>query len=67
MTRRLEDYVDVATRIQRFYERFPEGSLQSELLVDDGKRIVMKGCAFRSADDLRRRSVTPRRCAATGP
>lgn len=40
-----DDYVDVAERIQRFHDKYPHGSLTSEVITDDGKRILMKGTA----------------------
>jgi hypothetical protein len=49
--RGLEDYVDVATRIAKFYEpstgETVYGSIEAELVVDDGKRVVMKGVVNR--------------------
>lgn len=47
----LKDYVEVPDRIVKFYERFPEGSLRSQLIVDDGKRVVIKALAYRSPED----------------
>lgn len=52
MSRDLADYVDVATRIQAFYTKYPEGSLSAHLTIDDGTRVVMKAYAHRSPDDL---------------
>lgn len=43
--RPLEDYVDVATRLQRFYDDHADGSVSAEIVHDDGKRIVMRGIA----------------------
>lgn len=51
--RDLKDYVDVHTRIERFYEKYPEGSLQTQIVEDDGTRIVIKALAFRSPEDPR--------------
>lgn len=53
MNRRLDDYVDVATRIAAFKEKHPEGSLQSELVEFSDKRVVVKAFAFRDRDDAR--------------
>lgn len=52
----LADYVEVHTRIEKFYERYPEGSLQSswevrEIGEDVG--IVVEARAYRTADDNR--------------
>jgi hypothetical protein len=49
--RSLDDYVDVATRIQEFYALYPEGSLRATLIEDDGKRVVMQAKAYRSPAD----------------
>lgn len=50
--RSLEDYVDVATRIQAFYEKYPEGSISARITIDDGKRVVIKAKAYRHPLDL---------------
>lgn len=47
----LANYVTVAERIEQFYKQYPEGSLRSEIVTDDGKRIVIKAYAYRTADD----------------
>lgn len=49
---RLEDYVDVAARLQKFHEKYEDGSVTSEILVDDGKRIVLKATAQAYAGDF---------------
>ncbi len=48
----MDDYVDVAERIRNFAERFPEGSLQSELTQLEGGWLC-KAFAYRSMDDTR--------------
>lgn len=57
MSRGLEDYVDVATRIARFYEpstgKTIYGCITSEILVDDGKRVVMKSRVYRYEDGVK--------------
>ena len=35
-----KEYVDVASRIQGFWQLYPEGSITTKLLSDDGKRCV---------------------------
>lgn len=47
------DYVPVNERIAAFYEKHPEGSLQSTLIELTEKRVVMRGEAYRSPDDQR--------------
>ncbi len=46
----LSDYVDVAERIQAFAEKYPEGSLQSEVDFIDGG-VLCKAYAFRTDED----------------
>lgn len=52
----MSDYVEVHTRIEKFYEKFPEGSLQSswQLLELNGQQtIVVEARAYRTPDDPR--------------
>lgn len=53
----LDDYVDVAERIQDFKDAHPEGSLQTigwEVVTIDGKAfVVYRAAAYRNADDQR--------------
>lgn len=52
----LSDYVEVSERIERFYEKHPEGSLQSrwETVELDGQHfVVCDASAYRTADDKR--------------
>ena len=52
----MEDYIEVSERIQTFYEKYPEGSLQSEYefaTVLDHQWIIVKAYAYRSPDDHR--------------
>ena len=46
-----EDYIDVAERIRLFIEKYPEGSLQAEIVAMTETRVVMKAYAYRTADD----------------
>lgn len=51
-----EDYIEVSERIQTFYEKYPEGSLQSEyelVTVLEHQWIIVKAYAYRSATDPR--------------
>lgn len=52
-TDRLADYVPVNARITAFYQAYPTGSLQSEIVELSDKRVVMKASAFRTPDDIR--------------
>ena len=49
----MADYVPVAERVQAFYDRFPEGSIQSEITHLDERLVVVKAWAYRTADDPR--------------
>jgi hypothetical protein len=46
-------YIEVKDRIEKFYEKFPDGSLQSEIVQIDEEVVVVKGLAYRTADDER--------------
>ena len=50
---RLGDYVEVKDRIAEFFQRFPEGSLQSEVVELTDSRVTMKAIAYRTPDDPR--------------
>jgi hypothetical protein len=58
VSKALEDYVEVGVRIQQFYERYPEGSLQAwrePQLFYVGERtfIAYTAAAYRTPDDPR--------------
>ena len=50
-----EDYIEVSERIQRFYEKYPDGSLQGswEWLDDSHAVIVYRAEAYRTPGDIR--------------
>lgn len=50
-----EDYIEVSERIQKFYERYPDGSLQGswDWLDDAHNVIVYRAQAYRTAEDVR--------------
>ena len=50
---RLKDYVQVNERIMKFYERYPEGSLQSVMVSLTDTLVVFKAFAYRSPTDER--------------
>ena len=54
MTFDLSEYVDVAERIRIFKEKYPDGSLQSELTLLDGNNPgwLCKAYAYRDAGDV---------------
>jgi hypothetical protein len=47
------DYIQVNERIIAFRDRYPEGSLQGEIVELTETRVVMKGYAYRTPDDTR--------------
>ena len=51
----LSDYKDVAERCAEFFERYPEGSLQSDFLGFDatGKFVIVRAAAYRTPSDPR--------------
>ena len=49
----LKDYVDVAERIRAFYERYPEGSIQTEIVRLEGDMVVFKATVYRDREDRR--------------
>ena len=49
----LSDYVEVSERIQHFREGYPEGTLQAEIVSMTDSLVVVKGYAYRTADDQR--------------
>ena len=49
-----DDYIDVATRIQIFYDKYPQGSLASEYDIREVMEhtwIIVKAYAYRTPDD----------------
>lgn len=48
---KLKDYVDVAERIRHFYERYPEGSIQTEMVRLEGDLVVFRATVYRDRED----------------
>ncbi|HJQ23941.1 MAG TPA: hypothetical protein VKA60_08480 [Blastocatellia bacterium] len=48
-----QDYVTVAERIEKFYDRYPEGRLITHIVEHDAERgfILMRAEVYRNADD----------------
>lgn len=44
------EYIDVAQRVQGFWELYPEGRISTEMTADDGKRCVFKAEVYGSKD-----------------
>ncbi|CAB4153000.1 hypothetical protein UFOVP613_44 [uncultured Caudovirales phage] len=49
----LDGYVDVAERIGAFKAKYPEGSLQAEIVELTEKRVIIRAFAFRSPEDTK--------------
>lgn len=49
----MDDYVPVNERIEQFYNAFPEGSLESEIVELTERRVTVKAYAYRKPDDPR--------------
>lgn len=51
----LKDYIEVNERIMKFYEKYPEGSIQTEILQLDWEKgvVLMKAYAYRHPNDER--------------
>lgn len=49
----LNDYVEVAERIRAFYERYPTGSIRTELIHLDDELVIFKASVYRDRDDRR--------------
>lgn len=49
----LDDYVQVNERIEKFYEKYPDGSIQTEIISNQNGDIIFKAYAFRDREDTR--------------
>ena len=47
------DYAPVAERIRLFYERFPVGRIETELVSHTATEIVFRALVFRTSDEVR--------------
>ena len=47
----LDNYEPVSDRIKRFYADHPNGAIHSELVFDDGVRVVIKAVVWRDIND----------------
>ena len=48
----LQDYVEVNTRIMKFYEKYPEGRILTEILEWKDGVVVMKATVYRDSSDV---------------
>lgn len=49
----MKDYVTVAERLAAFFEKYPDGSIQSDIIELSDSRVVMRATAYRNPDDSR--------------
>lgn len=49
----MDDYVTVNERIEKFYEKYPQGSIQNEIHTLTDKLAVVKSYVYRTPDDPR--------------
>ncbi len=47
----LNEYVTVSERIEKFYLKHPEGSIQTELIVNDNGIVIFKAYIYRNQED----------------
>jgi len=48
----LDDYVPVSERIEKFYTKYPEGSLSTELVSFENGMVLMKAFAYKNKEDI---------------
>ncbi len=51
MSFNLDDYEPVASRIHRFYADHPNGAIHTEMVFDDGERVVIRATVYRDLAD----------------
>lgn len=49
----VNDYVQVNERIEKFYEEYPEGSIQTEICSVENGVVIFKAYAYRDREDTR--------------
>ncbi len=48
----LKDYVEVNIRIMKFYEKYPEGRILTEIVSWENEVIVMKATVYRGSEEV---------------
>ena len=48
----LKDYIEVNVRIMKFYEKYPEGRILTEIVKWEDGVIVMKATTYRNDSDI---------------
>lgn len=49
----LENYIPVHERIQKFYDEYPQGSIQTEIIAIDENEVMIRALVYRYPDDIR--------------
>lgn len=49
----LDDYVTVNERIDKFYEKYPDGSIQTEIVSNENGVVIFKAYAYRDREDTK--------------
>lgn len=49
----LSDYITVNERIEKFYQKYPDGSIQTEIFELTDTRVIMRSFVYRTPDDIR--------------
>jgi hypothetical protein len=47
----LNDYVQVNERIEKFYDKYPDGSIQTEIVSNANGEIIIKAYAYKNQED----------------
>lgn len=46
-----DEYIGVNDRIEKFYEKYPDGSLQTEIVSNANGEVIIKAYAYRNSED----------------
>jgi len=49
----LEDYIQVNERIQEFYKKYPEGSIQTDMVSNENGHVIFKAYAYKNMEDTK--------------
>lgn len=49
----IDDYVAVNERIEKFYDKYPQGSIETEIVYNDNGQVIFKAYAYRDKEDTR--------------
>lgn len=53
-----KEYVPVVERVKEFHKLYPSGTIQTEIISNDEKRVVVQASVFLSSDGLSGRRFT---------